>query len=264
MLGAFGSRWSLVTPTAIVLTIIGLGCGGSTVPADQNQDSPGDASQAGGLETDSQIQHLVIGEAWWGGWDLTLEDLVLGGTRAGEREAIIVGRVISATVNYDTSIIAHDLTGGETPPPDHPKAQPFITPNPSDPNTGEPFTHTTILIESVVDAPGLVAGDTIVVSQMGELKDGVAYEVRDDPLIMVGQVFLLFVTEARPGTWVSHPAARFEVDKKGQLQPASEIWENTPAALVLSGMTIESASAAVSAAVSEAKAADGTAAPSGQ
>lgn len=90
MLGAFGSRWSLVTPTAIVLTIIGLGCGGSTVPADQNRDSPPDASHAGALETDSQIQHVVISYPWWGGWDLTLEDLVLGGTRAGEREAIIV------------------------------------------------------------------------------------------------------------------------------------------------------------------------------
>src|SRR5437867_1159542 len=128
-----------------------LACGEDGAPAGELERQEASSTP----HASSMITKRVrIAEAYWGGIDMTIDDLVRMGARASEREAIIVGRVASVDVNLNTSIIAHQPPGEETPPPSHPKSQPLITPNPNDPASGIPFSHFTVIIERVIHAPG--------------------------------------------------------------------------------------------------------------
>jgi len=197
-------------------------------------------------------KHITIGEAWLAGFDMTVSDLLKMGARAQEREAIFVGRVASVDVNFDTSIIAHDPPAEETPPAGHPKAEPLITPDPNNPASGIPFSHFTVVVEQIIDAPGLTEGGSINISQLGALIDGVAYENEADPIIIVGHTYLFFLTEPRPRTWISIPQGRFEVDETGRVRPVHPTWAETPASLALRGLTVDQAVAVIEVAVANA------------
>jgi hypothetical protein len=194
------------------------------------------------------IERIIISEAWIGGLDLSVKDLIMGLQRGSPdgREAVVIGRVVAAEVNYDSSIISHDSLGGASPPPDDPKAA-AGTPDAANPKTGVPFTHTTVKIERVIYGPGLAVGDAISISQIGELRDGVSYETKGDPLIKVDNVYLIFAYEPRSGTWVSHPVGRFEVGADSVLRVVDPVWERSTIANELAGLNVDEASASIEA-----------------
>lgn len=266
-------RWlGLSGLVAMVLTAAPLAaCGGSaTPPGEAGRQVPNGATQSdsaiketaevassGTVDESGQIvRRVIIGYPWWGaGPDETLVKVVNQDyVRRGKKDyIIIVGRVTAADVNLDTSLIGHEHPPGEGPPPGHPKAEPPPTPDPNDPNVGIPFTHYKVQVERVIRAPGIKEGDSINVSQMGGLIDGVAYENEGDPVITVGTTYLFFVSEARPGTWVSKPWLRLPVDAAGQVQPVDDVrWGYVPIVKALRGLTVDQAVAAIGKAMAKA------------
>jgi hypothetical protein len=239
LVSVYFRRFWLLIPIVIVIGVVGCSEGEAPSVNDPEQSSEEIVSSAVTL-VPSPSERVIISEGWIGGLDLTVRDLFLNLGRASPEggESVVIGRAISADVNYDSSIIAHDQSGA-TPAADDPKGT--ATPDVSDPSTGVPFTHTTVVVEQVVAGLGLKMGDSFSISQIGELKDGVAYEARADPLILVGRAYVFFVYETRPGTWISHPAGRFEVDGTGKRHAVDPIWEQSAIAGELVGLTVNQA-----------------------
>jgi hypothetical protein len=125
-------------------------------------------------------------------------------------------------------------------------------PNPvSSDSVGRAYSVYSFEVERVIAADGVNIGQSIAVMHGGGISDGVAYEVDGDPVVGVGETYLMFlepflglhdigVPEPWGLTYSGPPYGRFFVSKAGLLDVVDERWLcpvcNAP--LVLTGKTI--------------------------
>jgi hypothetical protein len=134
------------------------------------------------------VERVGSVEALWG----SAKSLV---TMAEAHNTVMIGRVVAVEVGYPLSgfILSHfGESGGETPPPGHPKAASSVTPDPSG-KIGPVGSWYTVEVIQVLRGDGIRAGDTITITQWGGVADGVIHENEDDPLIRVPATYLFFL-----------------------------------------------------------------------
>ncbi|MDP2676051.1 MAG: hypothetical protein Q8Q00_14300 [Dehalococcoidia bacterium] len=181
---------------------------------------------------------------------------------------ILVGRVTGVTIVYPyrgqpLPLLHSDEEEGEPPPPGHPKATVTIVPDPSylgPPGSLFDVEVLRVVRSSPIEIGGVVfgftevkAGDTITVSQLGGLVDGVVFQDESDPIIRVGSTYLYFLGEPEPGTFTSDPFERFIVDG-GKLQPVNRNASNLEGVKALAGLPVDAAQATIEAALAAAPA----------
>lgn len=89
---------------------------------------------------------------------------------------------------------------------------------------GTPATLFTFAIERILWNPHhQVQGSTVVIHQLGGIKDNQEFVVSDDPLFQVGERLILFLTQIDPTTFVvtGGPSGRFEIGT-GQVIPIND------------------------------------------
>ena len=104
------------------------------------------------------------------------------------------------------------------------------------------------------ESSSLSQGEMLIIGQAGGLRDGVAYMVESDPILLVGETYVFFLMESsvRSGYYTGQPFGRFNVNPAGRLVPVHEEWLYLPAVAALDARTVPESADIIAAALASA------------
>lgn len=157
-----------------------------------------------------------------------------------EYETIVVAKVTTAT----------DVTFAHLPAAeDHPRLEATVRATINRATVAPTGTYySATVIRSLGRSAKFGPGQTIIIGQAGGVKNGVAYQLDEDPLISVGTTYLFIVREDGD-RFVGSAFGRFQIDAAGRFMPNG--WESYAGVAAISGRTIDEAAARVARAFTE-------------